>query len=258
MKTFKFYLLAIMLSAANISVYAEEKVDDALSCRGGYLFNKHSESSIKSCKISAEEGNVDSQFALGMVYYYGDVVKQDYKKAFKWIRLSALEGHVLGEHILGSMYHYGLGVTSDYEAALKWYKLSAKEGFRITQYNLGMMYYNGINGVTKNDREAVKWYRLAAEQGHTGAQSLLAWMYYNGEGVIQNYQEAYIWFSLAATGGLSDSKRYRNMVSELIDPKDLKIAQEEAKKRSEEVHGKNASHWFKFDLYEFEGEREDD
>ena len=41
--------------------------------------------------------------------------------------------------------------------------------------------------------EAVKWLRKAADQGYAIAQTQLGYMYYGGEGVPQNYSEAYAW-----------------------------------------------------------------
>ena len=40
-----------------------------------------------------------------------------------------------------------------------------------------------------------------AEQGHTRAQTYLGMMYANGEGVPQDFQEAFAWYSRAAEQG---------------------------------------------------------
>ena len=41
----------------------------------------------------------------------------------------------------------------------------------------------------------------AARQGHADAQSFLGSLYYNGEGVPQDYKEAFRWFLAAAEQG---------------------------------------------------------
>jgi TPR repeat protein len=46
-------------------------------------------------------------------------------------------------------------------------------------------------GVAEDDVEAYKWYRKASEQGVATAQSNLGFMYTNGEGVAEDYVEAY-------------------------------------------------------------------
>lgn len=37
---------------------------------------------------SANQGNADAQYNVGLCYYYGDGVKQDYKEAMKWYELA--------------------------------------------------------------------------------------------------------------------------------------------------------------------------
>ncbi len=44
----------------------------------------------------------------------------------------------------------------------------------------------------------MRWYRLAADQGNASAQYNLGVMDGNGEGVLQDYVEAHMWFNLAA------------------------------------------------------------
>ncbi len=45
--------------------------------------------------------------------------------------------------------------------------------------------------------QALKWCRKAAEQGHADAQYILGFMYETGEGVTQDYTQAYMWYNLA-------------------------------------------------------------
>ena len=60
------------------------------------------------------------------------------------------------------------------------------------------MYEEGL-GVPENDAKAVFWFRMAAKQGHIMSQSTLGFMYVNGEGVLEDYVQAYAWWSNAAT-----------------------------------------------------------
>ena len=45
----------------------------------------------------------------------------------------------------------------------------------------------------------MKWYRKAADQGEAAAQHNLGSMYDNGQGVPQDYIEAYVWYNLGAS-----------------------------------------------------------
>jgi len=58
----------------------------------------------------------------------------------------------------------------------------------------------------------VRWYRLAADQGNASAQYNLGVMDGNGEGVLQDYVEAHMWFNLAAaqSSGEDRDRRVRN------------------------------------------------
>lgn len=40
----------------------------------------------------AEKGNCDAQYAVGYMYYYGEGVVEDKKKAAKWINRAAVSG----------------------------------------------------------------------------------------------------------------------------------------------------------------------
>jgi hypothetical protein len=71
------------------------------------------------------------------------------------------------------MYYYGNGVTQDYKKAERWYQEAAKQGNLEAQFKLGDMYYYGY-GVDQDYKESVEWYEKAAKQGHVEAQFKLA------------------------------------------------------------------------------------
>ncbi len=52
----------------------------------------------------AKKGNADAQFELGNMYYFGEGVKVDYKKAFYWTKKSAENGKKLAFFNLSKMY----------------------------------------------------------------------------------------------------------------------------------------------------------
>ena len=62
------------------------------------------------------------------------------------------------------------------------------------------MYASG-EGVPQDFAEAFKWYRLAAMQGDAFAQAKLGYMYFTGQGVPQDYVTAHMWYNLAAADG---------------------------------------------------------
>ncbi len=119
---------------------------------------------IKEWILSGEDGDEKAQYFLGLIYYKGKGVPQDYKKALKWYTLSAEQGNKVAQYNLGVIYSFGLGVVPDYKTALKWYNLSSEQGNALAQYNLGRLYYLG-NGVKENMVYAHMWANLASLNG---------------------------------------------------------------------------------------------
>ena len=77
----------------------------------------------------AENGDVDSQFNLGRLYFAGEDVSRDYSEALRWWRRAAEQGHAAAQHILGLAYNNGEGVSRDYREAYIWYSLAAANGY---------------------------------------------------------------------------------------------------------------------------------
>ncbi|MGC6442819.1 MAG: tetratricopeptide repeat protein [Rubripirellula sp.] len=150
------------------------------------------------------------------------------------IRASAEEGDAEAQYNLGVAYMRGVGVAQDYAEALSWYRLAADQGFAPAQTNLGMMYDTGL-GVPQSYAEAVKWFRLAADQGEAIAQHNIGLTYYNGEGVAQDYAEAFAWFSVAADNGDVDADHCRDTIAQELSPAELSQAQQRATELFEQI-----------------------
>ena len=114
----------------------------------------------------------DAQSNLGLMYYEGHGVAQDYKQALDLYKKAAEYGAERGQVYLGRMYYEGRGVAQDYTQALYWYKKAAEQGSAGGQSWLGIMYYSG-KGVAQDYTQALYWYKKAAEQGEPTAQNML-------------------------------------------------------------------------------------
>ena len=101
---------------------------------------------------------------------------------FNETKKKAEQGDVEAQSLLGVLYDRGKGVEQNHAEANKWYRLAAEQGLAWAQFNLGVSYSKG-EGVKQNHTEAAKWYRLAAEQGDVEAQFNLGDLYSDGEGV---------------------------------------------------------------------------
>ncbi|MCD7959462.1 MAG: sel1 repeat family protein [Ruminococcus sp.] len=73
---------------------------------------------------------------------------------------------------LGVCYFCGHGVTQDYTKAVKWFRKAAEQGLAVAQNNLGWCYEHG-EGVTQDYVKAKEWYRKAADQGNAKAKNNL-------------------------------------------------------------------------------------
>jgi len=123
----------------------------------------------------------------------------NYSVAFRLLSPLAEQGDVEAQIKLGLMYAQGYGVPKNCDKALKWYRRAAEHDV-IEQATLGLLYEQGGDDcVPKNYGEAVQWYRRAAEHGYVMAQYNLGLMYEDGRGVPQDYVQAYMWLNLAAS-----------------------------------------------------------
>lgn len=87
----------------------------------------------------------------------------------------AEQGDVNAQFNLGVMYDQGLGVPQDYAEAIRWYRMAAEQGDDYAQLNLGLMYIAG-QGVAQDYAEALRWFEKGAEGGSVEGANSLAWV----------------------------------------------------------------------------------
>ena len=158
-------------------------------------------------------------------------VKGDWSKAVQICSKAAENGDVTSQFNLGLMYSQGLGVAQDYAQAVRWYTMAARQGYSEAQNNLGLMYSKG-QGVIQDYAQAFRWYKSAAEQGHVLAQNNLGSMYGNGLGITQDYLRAHMWYNLAAVSGNDDSVRGRDIAASRMTREQIAEAQKLARECS--------------------------
>lgn len=73
----------------------------------------------------ADRGDPKAQTALGLAYYHGQGVPQDYGAAAAWYRRAADQGYPYAQGLLGYLYFTGQGVYQDYIEAHFWLNLAA-------------------------------------------------------------------------------------------------------------------------------------
>lgn len=191
----------LLLCLAMSAVYAEETFEDG---RAAYQAGDY-EKALAILRPLAEQGNSQAQVTLGIMYDYGQGVKQDDKEAMKWYIKAAEQGIPVVQHDVGVKYFQGMGVEQDYKEAAKWWEMSANAGLADSEFNLGLLYYRGL-GLEKDYTKAAELFRKAAEQGHSHAQYSLAVMYAFGNGMEKDYAEALKWFRKSADQGVAQAQ----------------------------------------------------
>jgi|ERR1039457_4950153 TPR repeat protein len=87
----------------------------------------------------------------------------------------------------------------------------AEQGDAVAQLGLGSMYALG-QGVPQDYAQAYKWYLKAADQRNAGAQFCLGDMYLCGQGVLQDNARATMWFRKAADQGFAAAQHNLGMM----------------------------------------------
>lgn len=135
----------------------------------------------------------------------------DHDTALREFRSAAEQGLEVSQYNLGIMYYSGNGVEQDFREAYRWTRQAAEQGHRAAQFNLGVLYFNsqGVNppwlsfwplsiiSRSGNMATAAHWYEQAANQGHTEAQYNLATLFENGWGVERDRVRAHFWAQAA-------------------------------------------------------------
>lgn len=165
--------------------------------------------SIKNIVAQAKDGDAAAQNTLGVWYYKGEHVTQNYSEAAKWWALSAQQEYPRGIANLALCYYTGNGVEPDSIRALNLYKraikkdkdgsileqneAAAKDGNVFYCISVAQCYQSGI-GTAKDFGSASMFYQKAARAGSVDAMRELGMMYLNAK----QADKAYPWFEKGA------------------------------------------------------------
>ncbi|SUD92232.1 tetratricopeptide repeat protein [Psychrobacter phenylpyruvicus] len=84
-----FSILTILLSSCQNLSYIDKHKDSEIS-----TIIKDKNISVKRLINLAEQGNSEAQLNLGLMYYRGDRIGQDYTQALKWFEKAANQENV--------------------------------------------------------------------------------------------------------------------------------------------------------------------
>lgn len=134
-----------------------------------------------SAANSAQSGDAKAQFELGVMYFKGFGVPQDYIKALDFFEKAAAQGHE-----------------------------RSKEYISRTYFAIGSDYFSEDAGERQDDQEAFKWFSKAAELGHAQSQYIVGLMYYFGEGIPQDESKGVQLIKQSAQNGFEEARKVIN------------------------------------------------
>ncbi len=200
-----------------ITVYADLESGLAAYKRGDYA------AALENLRPLAEQGNVDAQFHLGLMYANGHGITRDPQRAAEWFDKAVGKFDASAPFNIGVMYYEGQGVAKDRKIAARWFLKAAELGDPEAQFNLALMYDRG-DGVAGNINEAIKWYEQAALQGVTEAQSTLGDIYIEDRVAPVDRVKSFVWYYFAAKGGNKRAAEARDRLAKALGPEQFSKA----------------------------------
>ena len=120
-------------------------------------------------KAEAGDATAQAELASTYMQMAGSLYQagpgDDYKEAYKWAKKSADQGNLDGLYALGLCYSHGRGVAEDDRAAVNTYWKAAQKGHAPSQWNLAVCYLNG-EGCERDLKKGYEWAYMAYDQGY--------------------------------------------------------------------------------------------
>jgi TPR repeat protein len=124
-------------------------------------------------QIAAGRGDKEAQLSLGNLCFDGGAgITTKIQDALYWWTEAAKQGEAMAQYNLGITYYRGEVVPQDYRQAYSWMKMASDQNLAAAQRVLGVMNFNG-EGVEENVTLAYVLLRKAAENGDNEASEIL-------------------------------------------------------------------------------------
>lgn len=104
-----------------------------------------------------------------MEEYRNQLANKEFWMKFDELTAAAMEGDAESQYTLGTLYYSGEDIDIDYDQAYFWFKEAAKQKHADAMYYLGLCYING-HGTEKNETNGQGFIRQAAKLGSKPAQ----------------------------------------------------------------------------------------
>lgn len=162
----------------------------------GYGISPDYDKCLKYFNAAASRGYDKSLFHLGQIYSEGEIVEQDHGKALEFFKAAADLGNDGALNDMGVMFTYGYGVDADYDLAEKYFLEAVERGSIPAVGNLAMLYSR------KGENEkALKYTRISAEKGDPKSQYNMGMICLKGEEIQRDMNEAVSYLKSSSENG---------------------------------------------------------
>lgn len=165
---------------------------------------KGDQGALVTLQEKSSAGDFCAKYSLGVAYTIGKKTegKKLMDEAFAESQAAAEKGDADAQAFLGTYYFYQ-GTEKDKAKAIELLRKAADQENKQAMFELARLYdglgqfYYPTGWTDKDPVVAADWYMKSAEKGYQPAYKFLADMYAKGEGVPQNWRNAYFWGCLA-------------------------------------------------------------
>lgn len=166
-------------------------------------FCQYEENDLKRAQeyyeISAGKNNVEANYSLGKLYFYGNGVLKDYHKAKNYFEIAADNNNYKACMLLANIYLEGGESLKDVDKGIECYKKASVE-IPMAYNMIGEIYFDFRYGYT-DYAIALKYFLKAAEYNIPRTYNFLGTIYYEGLGVEKDLIKAKEYFDKGAKYG---------------------------------------------------------
>lgn len=139
---------------------------------GSFGYSKDVSKAFNYYKMSAEQYYSPGCYNVGLMYLSGIGCSKSVDKGIEQLTIAACLGHVRSQKKLGDIYYFGEITKRNYNKAFEFYLMAAENGDAYSMYSVGYMIVK--KEITTVDRYVgIRWLTKAVDAGYENAQKLL-------------------------------------------------------------------------------------
>ncbi|MDM5061355.1 sel1 repeat family protein [Aeromonas salmonicida] len=158
----------------------------------GRNVDKNLDLAMEKMQDIVRNGSGEDCFKASQAFWTGDVFPNNPVLSIKFLkRAYELNFNVaMSSRMIGNFYRNSLG---DIDNAIAWFTISSKHKDSYSAYVLSNIY----SSLEKHDL-ALQWMIKSANLGDHTAEYMVGFFYEHGQGVAQDYHEAFHWYEIAS------------------------------------------------------------